>query len=44
MDHATAAALLVGLRHVLRVAGGPIVLGGGLTIALAAALQLLARS
>jgi hypothetical protein len=44
IDHAIASALLFGVGQILRVAAGPIVVGGRLTILVAAALQLLARA
>ncbi len=44
MYDSTPAAMLFGLRHLLRVAAGPVLAGGGLTIAAAILLEIVARS
>ncbi|MDA8238131.1 MAG: hypothetical protein M0T75_09675 [Chloroflexi bacterium] len=44
MDRSTPGALLFGLQLVLRVAAGPVLLGGALVVVAAALLEALARS
>jgi hypothetical protein len=44
MYDSTPAAMLFGLRHVLRVSAGPVLLGGGLTVVAAMLLEVIARS
>lgn len=44
MYDSTPAAMLFGLRLLLRVSAGPVLLGGGLTVAAAMILEVIARS
>ncbi len=44
MDDSTPGAMLFGLRLLLRVSAGPVLLGGALTLAAAMLLEVVARS